>query len=98
MSTAQTNEAPLGGRVGSGAAAPDAAGWLSLAAAPTFAVMALWTGLTGAPPDALCLGVRNVLPLDGMPLMYALMSIFHAVPWLRLLSSARFGSAGPDPA
>jgi hypothetical protein len=91
MSRAHTNDALISGRVGSGVAAPDAAGWLSLAAAPTFAVMALWTGLTGAQPDVLCIGVRNVLPLDGMPLMYALMSIFHAVPWLRLLSSARFG-------
>jgi hypothetical protein len=47
--------------------------------------------LTGAQPDVLCIGVRNVLPLDGMPLMYALMSIFHTVPWLRLLSNASFG-------
>ena len=91
MGTARTNDALISGRVGSGVAAPDAAGWLGLTAAPTFAVMALWTGLSGAPPDALCIGVRNALPLDGMPLMYALMSIFHAMPWLRLLSSARFG-------
>jgi hypothetical protein len=91
MGTARTNDALISGRVGRGRAAPDPAGWLGLTAAPTFAVMALWTGLTGAQPDVLCIGVRNVLPLDGMPLMYALMSIFHTVPWLRLLSNASFG-------
>src|SRR5262252_7707387 len=31
-------------------AAPDAAGWLALSAAPTFAIMALWTGLFSGQP------------------------------------------------
>jgi hypothetical protein len=65
---------------GGGPAASGAAGWLSLAAAPTFAIMALWTGLFSGQPDMLC-----------MTLMYLLMSAFHAAPWLRLISSRRSG-------
>src|SRR5262245_54605515 len=53
------------------AAARSAAGWLYLAAAPTFAAMALLTGLGGGPLDALC---TDASPLHGMALMYGLMS------------------------
>jgi hypothetical protein len=66
-----------------------AAGWLSLAAAPVFAILALWTALSGTRPDMLCSGLRDGSPLNGMVLMYALMSIFHAAPWLKLISSPR---------
>ncbi|MGE0211437.1 MAG: hypothetical protein AB7S41_07060 [Parvibaculaceae bacterium] len=69
-----------------GHAAPGAAGWLGLAAAPTFAAMALWSGLFGSPTD-ICTGMPNASPLDGMTLMYALMSVFHAGAWLRPISS-----------
>jgi hypothetical protein len=72
--------------VGGGHAASGAAGWLGLAAAPTFAVMALWTGLFAGHADMLCMEMQGTSPLNGMALMYALMSIFHATPWLRLLS------------
>jgi len=58
-----------------------AADWLSLAAAPTFAIMALLT-LAGGAPDMLC----SASPLTGMVPMYLLMSAFHAAPWLKLLS------------
>ena len=68
---------------GSGAA-PGVAGWLGLAAAPTFALMAAWTALTSGPPDLLCM--QHVSPLTGMTAMYALMSAFHAAPWLRLMA------------
>jgi hypothetical protein len=65
-----------------------AADWLSLAAAPTFAIMALLTAvLGGGPMDALC-SARDV-PLSGMVPMYLLMSAFHLSPWLKLLSSRR---------
>src|SRR5262245_42094365 len=62
---------------GGGHAASGAAGWLGLAAAPTFAIMALWTGLFGGQPDMLCMGMQDASPLNGMVLMYALMSAFH---------------------
>jgi hypothetical protein len=63
-----------------------AAGWLGLAAAPTFAVMALWTGLSGGQPDMICMTMRDASPLNGMALMYALMSLFHTAPWLKLIA------------
>lgn len=72
------------------AATPGAAGWLSLAAAPTFAIMALLTGiLDGGAPDVLCSAVQGASPLSGMIPMYLLMSAFHATPWLKLMSHRR---------
>ena len=66
--------------------------WLHLAAAPTFAVMALLTeGYGGGPLDALCSG-SSASPLDGMTIMYALMSAFHMPPWLRLIATRRRGA------
>jgi hypothetical protein len=56
MSNALMSETGSDGRAGSGdAAAPAAAGWLGLPAAPTFAVMALWTGYSGSQTDTLCM-------------------------------------------
>lgn len=69
--------------IGGGVAAPGAASWLALAAMPTFAVMALWTGLSGVEPEMFCL--RSASPLGSMTLMYGLMSAFHAAPWLGLI-------------
>jgi hypothetical protein len=67
-----------------------AAGWLSLAAAPTFAIMALLTSvLGGGPPDMFCSAAHEASPLSGMVPMYLLMSAFHSVPWLKLISSRR---------
>jgi len=66
-----------------------AADWLCLAAAPTFAMMALLTVvLDGGPPDTLCSAV-GAFPLSGMVPMYLLMSAFHSVPWLKLISGRR---------
>jgi hypothetical protein len=60
---------------------------LSLAAAPTFAVMALLTGVSGGGmPDILCSAAQGASPLSGMALMYLLMSAFHLAPWLKLVS------------
>jgi hypothetical protein len=60
---------------------------LSLAAAPTFAIMALLTAVHGdSMPDMLCSAGRDGSPLTGMVPMYVLMSAFHLAPWLRLLS------------
>lgn len=80
------SEVRIGGRVGRGdVAAPGAAALLALAAAPTFALMALWNGFSAGQPDMLCMSVQGGSPLGGMTLMYLLMSAFHLVPWLRLL-------------
>ena len=73
------------------AAATGAADFLYLAAAPTFAIMALLTGvLGGGSPDALC-SIAGASPLSGMLPMYLLMSAFHSAPWLKLISSRRSG-------
>jgi hypothetical protein len=90
------SETHIGGR-GSGAircengnpAATGAADFLYLAAAPTFAIMALLTGvLGGGPPDVLC-SIVSASPLSGMVPMYLLMSAFHSAPWLKLISGRR---------
>jgi hypothetical protein len=63
-----------------------AAGWLGLAAAPTFAIMALLTGLLGGNrPDILCSATDGMSALSGMIPMYLLMSAFHSAPWLKLI-------------
>lgn len=81
------------------AAALGAADWLCLAAAPTFAIMALLTGvLGGGPQDMFCSAAQDALPLNGMVWMYMLMSAFHSGPWLKLISSRRAAPAGRDPA
>ena len=68
------------------AAALGAAGWLGLAAAPTFAVMALLTCVPGGGADMMCSAAHGVSPLSGMVPMYVLMSAFHSTPWLKLIS------------
>ena len=55
---------------------------LSLAAAPTFAAMALAAAM--APTDMICGAMQGPLSLQGMVPMYALMCAFHLAPWLRL--------------
>jgi hypothetical protein len=86
-------DAQVGGRIRrtigceSGDAAANAVYVLSLAAAPTFAVMAVLTGaLDIGPPDILCSATQRGSPLNGMVVMYALMSAFHSAPWLKLIS------------
>src|SRR3954463_811542 len=65
-----------------------AADWLCLAAAPTFAVMALVAGVRGS-HDLLCAATQDASPLSGMVFMYLLMSAFHSAPWLKLITSWR---------
>jgi hypothetical protein len=72
-------------RVGGGSVALGVADWLHLAAAPAFAAMALFTGVSGS-ADMLC-GAAS--PLGGMMPMYLLMSAFHLPPWLRLIAGRR---------
>jgi hypothetical protein len=59
------------------------ADWLCLAAAPTFALMALLSCLQGSDASMMCMGAS---PLTGMAAMYLLMSAFHLAPWLRVIS------------
>ncbi|WP_136621730.1 MULTISPECIES: hypothetical protein [Mesorhizobium] len=59
------------------------ADWLCLAAAPTFAMMALLSCIQGGDAAMLCMGSS---PLTGMAAMYLLMSAFHLAPWLRVIS------------
>ena len=66
-------------------AAPRAADWLSLAAAPIFAAMALLTGVLDG--GDICSAAQGAWPLSGMVPMYLLMSAFHSAPWLKLVSS-----------
>ena len=55
--------------------------WLALAAAPTFAIMALLTAALGSgAPDILCSAMHGASPLGGMVPMYVLMSTFHSAP------------------
>jgi hypothetical protein len=70
-----------------------AADWLCLAAAPTFAIMALLTAIHGGGQmTMMCSATPDASPLDGMVPMYLLMSAFHAAPWLKLISGRRGAS------
>ena len=64
-----------------------AADWLGLAAAPTFAIMALLTGVLGGGKTAMICGEPSVL--GGMLPMYLLMTAFHSAPWLKLVANRR---------
>ena len=79
---------------GGNAAAKGAADFLYLAAAPTFAIMALLTGVLGGSADALC-SIAGASPLGGMLPMYLLMSAFHSAPWLKLITGRRSGASRP---
>ncbi|HWX67866.1 MAG TPA: hypothetical protein VNZ27_15720 [Rhodanobacter sp.] len=69
-----------------------AAYWLGLAAAPTFALMALLSGaLGGGSMDMFCSSAHGASPLSGMTLMYVLMSVFHSASWLKWIARRRRG-------
>jgi hypothetical protein len=67
------------------AAALRATNGLALAASPTFAIMALLTGVLGGGPAEMLCSAAHVSPLSGMVTMYLLMSAFHVAPWLKLI-------------
>ncbi len=82
-------------RDGSGnAAARGAANWLCLAAAPSFAIMALLTMVRGGGPSDMLCSVGHGSWLSGMVPMYLLMGAFHSAPWLNLI----FRQSGARPA
>lgn len=64
-----------------------AADWLRLAAAPSFAIMALLTSAFGGHSDMFCM--HNASPFGGMAPMYLLMAAFHLPAWLTLMSRRR---------
>ena len=58
---------------------------LGLAATPTFALMA-WISAIGSPDMMMCSAASAFVPVNDMALMYVLMSLFHLLPWMKLLS------------
>ncbi|MBZ9995921.1 hypothetical protein [Mesorhizobium sp. BH1-1-4] len=74
----------IGGPSPENIATPGIADWLCLAAAPTFALMALLSHGLGGDAAMQCMGAPS--PIAGMPAMYLLMSAFHLAPWLRVIS------------
>jgi hypothetical protein len=77
--------------------ASGSADWLSLAAAPTFALMAAITGIAEGGPYQMSCSAAMRMPLTGMVAMYALMSAFHFTPWLRLICRWRKMRRGRRP-
>jgi hypothetical protein len=77
--------------------ASGAADWLALAAAPTFALMAVITGIAEGGPHQLSCSAAMRMPLTGMVPMYALMSAFHFTPWLSLVGRWRKMRRGRRP-
>jgi hypothetical protein len=68
---------------------------LALAASPTFAVMALLTGIMDGGSSEM-IGMAHASPMSGMIMMYLLMSVFHGGAWLRLTRHQLTGAPSVD--
>ena len=74
------------------------ADWLALAAAPTFALMAVVTGILDSGAHQMpCSAAMHMSPVSGMVLMYVLMSGFHLTPWLKLFPLRRVAEGPTAP-
>jgi hypothetical protein len=62
------------------------AAWLAIAAAPTFAAMAIITTLPTFESMGMMCGA-DPSSLAGMAPMYLLMGVFHSAPWLELMGN-----------
>jgi hypothetical protein len=90
----RANSAGARGHSGDGGAvARAAADWLSLAAAPTFVMMALMSVALGGGAEPLCSAMQHGSLRSGMVPMYLLMGAFHSAPWLRLIAGGQRVSA-----
>jgi hypothetical protein len=69
---------------------------LALAASPVFAFMALIAAQGDDAGNVLC-GAASGSPWSGMVAMYALMSVAHLPPWVRLLARRRATRVPGDP-
>ena len=86
-------ESPGGVVDGGRTSAIGIADWLCLAAAPTFAAMALLTSFPeSGPSELLCSVTHGSFSMGGMSVMYAMMSAVHLSPWLRRFPGRRNGS------
>ena len=91
MKIAETSILVTGANSGLGRALVDtdmARGWMALAAAPSFAFMAAFTGIQGG-GGHMCSAASHTSTLGGMVPMYLLMSAFHLTPWLKLVHFQR---------
>jgi hypothetical protein len=61
---------------------------MTLAAAPTFTLMALLSSNGGSDAGPM-ICADGAAALGGMSAMYLLMAAFHLVPWLRLIDFSR---------
>ncbi|WP_211485732.1 hypothetical protein [Achromobacter ruhlandii] len=68
---------------------------LCLAATPIFALLALWGTVRGVGAIPGLCGGEGAACLDRMPVMYALMSVLHAAPWLRRIAGHRGAARRP---
>ncbi len=59
--------------------------WLSLAATPTFALMAVLAALPHGGAHQMSCSAAAMSSLGGMTVMYLLMSAFHCLPWVKML-------------
>lgn len=90
-----TSTITIPGEIGNAAAGT--VRFLTLAASPAFATMALITGVLDAgSPDVLCAATQHASSLSGMVPMYLLMSIFHTAPWLKLIAAPRRSREPPS--
>ena len=48
-----------------------------------------WLSATSPAADVLCSTASHASSIDGMTLMYLLMSAFHAAPWMKRITGRR---------